>query len=215
MDIPQTGCSRRTFMRGAVWSVPVLGALASLPVASATPPECGDPNGLLDNCATELPQQFSSTSFSTTPLISGTNYSILFSTLIRRGPLIPSGATGYRINTLSVSGNRLDGTPFHLTPGIGERGPRVLGAPSGSSLGFALDVPWNPAHLVRSFIYAYEVQFLNGLTGIQTCPYTTTMTLADNGFVAGGVGSVTFSPPRLTACDVPPPVTPQPPAPPQ
>ncbi|WP_236979588.1 hypothetical protein [Mycobacterium kiyosense] len=187
-------------MRGAVLSVPVLGAAIVAPVATAEPAECSDPSGMVGNCAAQLPQQFTSTSFSTTAIAGGTNYSILFSTRISRGPLVPSGATGYRIRSTSVSGTKLDGSPFLLTPGIGEVGPRILGARSASSLGFALDVPWDPNQLVRSFLYAYEVQFLTGLTGIQTCPYTTTMTLADNGMTLGGVGSVTFSPPVLTDC---------------
>ena len=192
--------SRRTFIRGAALSVPVLGAVVPVPVAVGAPPECGDPSGMVGRCAAGLPQEFRSTSFSTTAIVGGTNYSILFSTFIPRGPLIPSGATGYRINTLSVSGERLDGSPFLLTPGIGERGPRLLGAASASSLGFALDVPWKPSQLVRTFLYSYEVQFLTGLTGIQTCHYVTTMTLRDNGMTLGGVGSVTFSPPTLTEC---------------
>lgn len=202
--------SRRAFMRGAALSVPVVGAAIVVPTALAEPSECSDPSGMVGNCAVQLPQEFTSTSFSTTAIAGGTNYSILFSTKIPRGPLVPSGATGYRIRSGSVSGTKQDGTPFRLTPGIGEVGPRVLGARSASSLGFALDVPWNADQLVRSFLYAYEVEFLTGLTGIQTCPYTTTMTLADNGMTLGGVGSVTFSPPRLTDCGEAPPPPPPP-----
>ncbi|WKG03953.1 hypothetical protein [Mycolicibacterium sp. HK-90] len=106
-------------------------------------------------------------------------------------------------------GNKLDGTPFYLTPGIGEVGPRLLNALSGSSLGFALDVPWAPNQLVRSFLYTYDVEFLTGLTVNQTCRYTTTMALADNGMTLGGVGSVTFSPPMLAECATAPPPPPQ------
>ncbi|WP_441960682.1 hypothetical protein [Mycolicibacterium houstonense] len=197
--------SRRTFIRGAALTVPVVGAAVVAPVAMAAPPECGDPSGKVGNCAAQLPQEFISTSFSTTAIVGGTNYSILFSTNIRRGPLVPPGTTGYRIRSISVSGNKLDGTPFYLTPGIGEVGPRLLNALSGSSLGFALDVPWDPNQLVRSFLYTYDVEFLTGLTVNQTCRYTTTMTLADNGMTLGGVGSVTFSPPMLAECATAPP----------
>lgn len=204
-DLLGRAWSRRMFLRSAVLSVPMVGAAVAVPVAVAAPQECGDPSGKIGNCAAQLPQQFSSTSFSTTAIAGGTNYSILFSTNIRRGPLIPPGTTGYRIHTVSVSGTKLDGTPFYVTPGIGEAGPRVLNALSGSSLGFALDVPWDPNQLVRSFLYTYDVEFLTGLTGIQTCRYATTMALADNGMTLGGVGSVTFSTPTLTECDVPPP----------
>ncbi|WP_154677681.1 hypothetical protein [Mycolicibacter icosiumassiliensis] len=35
---------------------------------------------------------------------------------------------------------------------------------------------------------------------IGTCSYVTAMTLAENGMIVGGVGSVSFSPPRLTSC---------------
>ena len=76
----------------------------------------------------------------------------------------------------------------------------MLGAPSGSSLGFALDVPWSAGQLVRAFDYTYDVIFLNNLTEAQTCTYVTRMTLDDNGQVAGGVGSVQFTRPRLTSC---------------
>jgi hypothetical protein len=197
--------SRRTFIRGAALSVPVLGVAVAAPGAVAAPPECGDPNGKLGNCAVQLPQEFTSTSFSTTAIVAGTNYSILFSTNIRRGPLIPGGTTGYRIRSVSVSGNKPDGTPFYLKPGIGEVGPRLLNALSASALGFALDVPWVPNQLVRSFLYTYDVEFLTRLTVNQTCRYSTTMRLADNGMTLGAVGSVMFSPPRLAECDVPPP----------
>lgn len=208
-DAIKDALSRRAFIRGVTLSGSVLGAAFVAPAALAEPSECGDPSGMVGNCAVQLPQQFSSTSFSTTAIAGGSNYSILFSTKISKGPLVPSGATGYRIRSDSVSGTKTDGTPFRLTPGIGEAGPRVLGTRSASSLGFALDVPWNADQLVRSFLYAYEVQFLTGLTGIQTCPYTTAMTLADNGMTLGGVGSVTFSPPRLTDCGEPPPPAPE------
>lgn len=196
--------SRRSFICGAALAVPVAGLALFAPDAWAAPQECGDPNGKVGNCATQLPQRFTSTSFSTTAIVGGTNYSILFSTNIRRGPAVPSGATGYRITSVSVSGNKKDGTPFYLTPGIGEVGPRLLNALSGSSLGFALDIPWNPGELVRSFLYTYDVQFLTGLTGIQTCRYTTNMTLADNGMTLGGVGSVAFSTPTLAGCSTEP-----------
>jgi hypothetical protein len=159
---------------------------------------------MVGNCAAQLPQQFTATSFSTTAIVGGTNYSILFSTNIRRGQGVPSGATGYRITSVSVAGTKPDGTPFNLTPGIGEVGPRILNARSGSSLGFALDVPWDANQLVRSFTYTYDVQFLTGLTGIQTCRYSTAMTLADNGMTLGGVGSVTFSTPTLSQCGAEP-----------
>jgi hypothetical protein len=202
--------SRRTFIRSVALSVPVVGAAVASPAAVAAPQECSDPSGRIGNCAAQLPQQFSSTSFSTTAIVGGTNYSILFSTNVRRGPLIPAGATGYRIKSISVSGTKLDGVPFYLTPGIGEVGPRLLNALSASSLGFALDVPWDPNQLVRSFLYTYDVEFLAGLTGIQTCRYTTTMKLANNGMTLGGVGSVTFSTPMLAECDAPPPSTPPP-----
>ncbi|MGV9801242.1 hypothetical protein ACWDTP_24670 [Mycobacterium sp. NPDC003449] len=200
--------SRRTFIRGAALSVPAVGVAVLAPVALAAPSECGDPSGKVGNCAVQLPQQFSSTSFSTTAIVAGTNYSILFSTNIRRGPLIPAGATGYRINSISVSGTKPGGAPFYLTPAIGEVGPRLLNALSGSSLGFALDVPWDATQLVRSFLYTYDVEFLTGLSGIQTCRYTTTMTLADNGRTLGGVGSVTFSAPTLAECEAAPPPPP-------
>lgn len=196
----QKDISRRTFIRGAAWAVPVVGAAVTAPAALAAPPECADPNAMISGCAAQLPQDFRATSFSTTAIARGTNYSILFSTRINRGPLIPPGASGYRIRTVSVSGTKPDGTPFLLTPGIGERGPRVLGATSASSLGFALDVRWRADELVREFVYNYDVEFLNGLTGIQTCSYMTNMTLANNGMTLGGVGSVTFSPPALSQC---------------
>lgn len=200
-EISKKIISRRTFVRGAGLSVPVIGVVAlAAPDAVASPPGCDDPSGMVDNCAAQLPEEFTSTSFSTTAIAGGTNYSILFSTKISSGPLVPKGATGYKIRSTSVTGQKQDGTPFSLKPAIGEAGPRVLGARSASSLGFSLDVVWSGSELVRSFDYAYDVVFLNGLTEIQTCPYVTTMTLADNGLTLGGVGSVTFSPPTLTAC---------------
>lgn len=201
MDSSKQSFSRRTFVRGAAWSVPAFGIALAAPSALAAPPECDDPNGMVDNCVVQLPQEFTSTSFSTTAIVGGTNYSILFSTMIPRIPQVPAAATGYRINTVSVAGNKLDGTPFSLKPGIGEAGPRVLGARSASSLGFALDVPWSGGQLVREFDYTYDVAYLNGLTEIQKCTYVTRMSLADNGMTLGGVGSVTFSPPRLTNCN--------------
>lgn len=190
-------------MRDAAWSVPVIGVALAAPPAVASPPRsdsCGDPSGMVDNCAVQLPENFSSTSFSTTAVSGGANYSILFSTKISSGPLVPTAATGYKIRSISLAGQKQDGTPFSLKPGIGEVGPRVLGARSASSLGFSLDVVWNASQLVRSFEYTYDVVYLNGLTEIQTCTYVTTMTLADNGQTAGGVGSVTFSAPTLTSC---------------
>jgi hypothetical protein len=202
---PGPSVSRRTFIRGVALAVPVAGAALALPTAGAQPPECTDPSGKIGNCATQLPQNFTSTSFSTTAIAGGTNYSILFSTNIRRGPLIPAGTTGYRIRSVSISGAKPDGTPFFLTPGIGEVGPRLLNALSASALGFALDVPWIPSELVRSFLYTYDVEFLTGLTVNQTCQYTTTMALADNGMTVGGVGSVTFTTPMLAECAVAPP----------
>ncbi|MDT0271048.1 hypothetical protein RM844_32745, partial [Streptomyces sp. DSM 44915] len=70
--------SRRTFIRGAAVTVPIIGAAVVAPVALAAPPECGDPSGKVGNCAAQLPQEFTSTSFSTTAIVGGTNYSILF-----------------------------------------------------------------------------------------------------------------------------------------
>lgn len=58
---------------------------------------------------------------------------------------------------------------------------------------------------MRSFLYTYDVEFLTGLTVNQTCRYTTTMTLADNGMTLGGVGSVKFSTPMLAECEAAPP----------
>lgn len=202
-DIPNKAISRRTFVRGAAWSLPALGIVLTAPRAGAQPPgsqECGDPNELIENCVVQLPEEFTSTSFSTTAVAGGTNYSVLFSTNIRPGPLVPAAATGYRINSTGLTGTKRDGVAFSITPHIGERGPRVLGAPSGSSLGFVVDVPWTAGQLVRNFAYAFDVVYLNGLTEIQTCSYVTAMTLADNGLIVGGVGSVTFAPPRLTSC---------------
>ncbi|WP_095407153.1 hypothetical protein [Mycobacterium talmoniae] len=202
MDIPPKAVSRRVLMRGIALSVPMIGIALTPPSSLADPPDsgCDDPSGSVDNCAVELPEEFTSTSFSTTAVSGGTNYSILFSTKISSGPAVPAAATGYKIRSVSVAGTKQDGTPFSLKPGIGEVGPRVLGARSASSLGFALDVVWNGSQLVRSFDYTYDVVFLNGLTEIQTCTYVTRMTLDDNGMTLGGVGSVAFSPPRLTAC---------------
>lgn len=175
-----------------------MGAALVVPRAEADPPgECEDPSASLEGCAVELDEEFTSTSFSTTALGSSTNYSILFSTRIPNGQ---GGATGYRIESLLITGEYKDGTPFSLKPAIGERGPRVLGAISGSSLGFTLDVPWNANELVREFQYNYDVVFLNWLTEARRCTYVTTMSLDDNGRTAGGVGSVKFSRPRLTAC---------------
>ncbi|MEZ0364805.1 hypothetical protein ACAG26_14035 [Mycobacterium sp. pUA109] len=201
-DISKKAISRRVLMRGITLSVPVIGVALTVPAAAADPPDagCDDPSASVDNCAVELPEEFTSTSFSTTAIAGGTNYSILFSTKISSGASVPAAATGYKIRTVSVAGTKQDGTPFSLKPGIGEVGPRVLGARSASSLGFAVDVPWNAGQLVRSFDYTYDVVFLTGLTEIQTCTYVTTMTLDDNGMTLGGVGSVAFSPPRLTAC---------------
>lgn len=194
--------SRRTFVRGAAWSVPALGlALAAPRVVAAPPQDCADPDELIDNCVVQLPEEFTSTSFSTTAVVGGTNYSILFSTNIRPGPLVPAGATGYRIDSVSLSGTKRDGVAFSIAPHIGERGPRALGTPSASSLGFVVDVPWTAGQLVRNFAYSFDVVYLNGLTEIQTCSYVSAMTLADNGLIVGGVGSVTFSPPRLTSCN--------------
>lgn len=202
-DIANKAISRRTFVRGAAWSVPVLGIALAAPRAMAAPPgsqECGDPNELIENCVVQLPEEFTSTSFSTTAVIGGTNYSILFSTNIRPGPLVPPAATGYRINSISLTGTKRDGVVFSITPHIGERGPRALGASSASSLGFVIDAPWAAGQLVRNFAYTFDVVYLNGLTEIQTCSYVSVMALAENGLIVGGVGSVTFSPPRLTSC---------------
>lgn len=202
-DIANKAISRRIFIRGAAWSVPALGIALTAPRALAAPPgsqECSDPNELIENCVVQLPEEFTSTSFSTTAVIGGTNYSILFSTNIRPGPLVPPAATGYRINSIGLTGTKRDGGAFSITPNIGEAGPRALGALSASSLGFVVDVPWTAGQLVRNFAYAFDVVYLNGLTEIQTCSYVSAMTLAENGLIVGGVGSVTFSPPRLTSC---------------
>ncbi|OBF98277.1 hypothetical protein A5772_14875 [Mycolicibacter sinensis] len=203
-EMSSKSISRRTFVRGAAWSVPAVGLALTAPRVLAAPPgsqDCGDPNELIENCVVQLPEEFTSTSFSTTAVVGGTNYSILFSTNIRPGPLVPAAATGYRINSTGLTGTKRDGVPFSITPHIGEAGPRVLGARSGSSLGFVVDVPWTAGQLVRNFAYTFDVVYLNGLTEIQTCSYVTAMTLAENGMIVGGVGSVTFSPPRLTACN--------------
>jgi hypothetical protein len=94
----------------------------------------------------QLPQEFSWTSFSTSAVAGGTNYSILFTTRITPGPPVPTAATGYRIDSISIAGTKPDGAAFSLAPTVGESGSRVI---------------WT-----------------------------------------GGVGSVTFSPPRLASCAV-------------
>jgi len=201
----KTAISRRLFVRGAAWSVPALGLALAAPRARAVPPgsqDCGDAGELIENCVVQLPEEFTSTSFSTTAVVGGTNYSVLFSTYLRASEPVPAAATGYRINSIELTGTKRDGVPFSIKPHIGESGPRALGARSASSLGFVVDTPWTAGQLVRNFAYTYDVVYLNGLTEIQTCSYVTVMTLADNGMVLGGVGSVTFSPPRLTACSV-------------
>lgn len=193
------------FVRGAAWSVPALGIALAAPRALAAPPgsqDCGDPNELIENCVVQLPEEFTSTSFSTTAVAGGTNYSILFSTNIRAGELVPAAATGYRINSTGLTGTKRDGAAFSLTPHIGEQGARALGAASASSLGFVVDAPWTAGQLVRNFAYTFDVVYLSGLSEIQSCAYVTAMTLADNGMIVGGVGSVDFAPPRLTACVV-------------
>ena len=121
--------SRRALLRGAALSVPVLGVALTAPGALADPddepgpadpagpggePGCEDPTGSVDNCAVELPEDFGSTSFSTTAVSGGTNYSILFNTKISAGPGVPPAATGYKIRTVSVAGTKLDGAPFSL-----------------------------------------------------------------------------------------------------
>ncbi len=196
--------SRRAFVRGAAWSLPAVGVALAAPRVLADPPgsqQCNEPDELIEGCVVQLPEEFTSTSFSTTAVAGGTNYSVLFSTNIRPGPLVPAAATGYRINSIGLSGTKRDGVAFSITPHIGEQGPRVLGAASASSLGFVVDVPWTAGQLVRNFAYRFDVVYLNGLTEIQTCSYVTAMTLAENGMIVGGVGSVTFSPPRLTSCN--------------
>jgi len=185
--------------------MPLLGAGLAGPRALAAPagsPGCAEPGAVIDNCAVELPEEFSWTSFATTAAIGGgTNYSIQFTTRIQPGPPVPAEATGYRIESLSISGTRPDGSPFSVVPSIGETGERAVWIRTlDSSLGFVLDVPWDAKHLVRTFAYTYNVVYLNSSTEIQTCTYVTTMHLANNGAVDGGVGSVAFSPPRLTAC---------------
>lgn len=193
--------SRRAFVRAAAWAAPVIGVALAAPRALADPAGCADLNELIEGCVVSLPEQFTSTSFSTTAVAGGTNYSILFSTRIDAGPLVPAAATGYRIDSLTLTGTKRDGAPFSLSPSIGERGPRALGAHSASSLGFVLDVPWTAGQLVRAFAYTYNVVYLSGLAEVQTCTYVTAMTLRENGMVLGGVGSVMFSPPRLTSCN--------------
>lgn len=203
----KTAISRRIFLRGAAWTVPVFGAALVGPRALAAPagsPACGDPYAAIDNCGVELPEEFSWTSFSTTRAIGGgTNYSIQFTTRIQPGPPVPAEATGYRIDSLCVAGTRPDGSPFSVVPSIGETGERAIWIRTlDSSLGFVLDVPWDAKQLVRTFAYTFNVVYLNLSTEIQTCTYVTRMQLANNGAVSGGVGSVAFSPPRLTSCGV-------------
>ncbi|MFV8243320.1 hypothetical protein [Mycolicibacterium peregrinum] len=41
--------SRRTFIRGAAFTVPVVGAAVLAPTALAAPQECGDPSGKVGN----------------------------------------------------------------------------------------------------------------------------------------------------------------------
>ncbi|MGB3473457.1 MAG: hypothetical protein WBA69_01595 [Mycobacterium sp.] len=201
----QTAFSRRNFLRGAAWSVPLVGAALAGPRALAAPAGssgCGEPNELIGNCVAELPEEFSWTSFSTTRAIGGgTSYAIQFTTRITPGPPVPAEATGYRIDSLSVAGTKPDGSAFSVVPSIGETGARAIWIRTiDSSLGFVLDVPWDAKQLVRTFAYTYNVVYLNLSTEIQTCSYVTTMQLANNGAVDGGVGSVAFSPPRLTSC---------------
>lgn len=221
MAISMNPVFRRIRVGSAVWAVPPIAAVLAAPIAVAAPPDpdpCGDPSELVQECMAPspedfsstsfgtsecmatLPEDFSSTSFSTSSVSGGTNYSILFSTEISSGPPVPAAATGYEIESIRLAGEKRDGTTFSLTPAIGEVGPRVLDTPSASSLGFTLDVPWTPGQLVRSFDYTYEVAYLNGLTEVETRTYVTTMELDDNGQVAGGVGSVTFSAPTLADC---------------
>lgn len=201
----RTAISRRIFLRGAAWSVPVFGAALAGPRALAAPagsPGCGDPNEVIDDCAAELPEEFSWTSFSTTRAIGGgTSYAIQFTTRIQPGPPVPAETTGYRIDSLSIAGTKPDGSAFSVVPSIGETGVRAIWIRTiDSSLGFELDVPWDAKQLVRTFAYTYNVVYLNLSTEIQTCTYVTTMQLANNGAVTGGVGSVAFSPPRLASC---------------
>lgn len=193
--------SRRGFLRAASWSLPALGVALAAPRALADPDDqCGDRAGAVDGCVVQLPERFTSTSFSTTAVAGGTNYSILFSTTLAFGPHAPEGATGYRINSLSLTGQKRDGSPVAVRPHIGEAGPRGFGAPSASSLGFVVDVPWRAQELVRDFQYHFDLVYLAGMAEVRTCSYVTPMTLADNGMVLGGVGSVTFAPPQLESC---------------
>ncbi|MGB3334942.1 MAG: hypothetical protein WBA79_19235 [Mycobacterium sp.] len=201
----QTAFSRRNFLRGAAWSVPLVGVALAGPRALAAPAGssgCAEPNELIGNCVAELPEEFSWTSFSTTRAIGGgTSYAIQFTTRITPGPPVPAEATGYRIDSLSIAGTKPDGSAFSVVPSIGETGARAIWIRTlDSSLGFVLDVPWDAKQLVRTFAYTYNVVYLNLSTEIQTCTYVTTMQLANNGAVDGGVGSVAFSPPRLTSC---------------
>lgn len=202
-DISSKGVSRRTLMRNAALSVPVIGVALAAPNAVAAPPhpeQCNDPNGKVDNCAVNLPEEFTSASFSTTSLANGTNYSILFSTNIPSGQRVPPSANGYEIRSVSVAGTKRDGAAFSVEPETGEGGPRAFDIATASSLGFVLDDIWDPNHLVRSFDYTYDVVFRNGETEVQTCTYVTKVTLDNNGQTSGGVDSVTFSMPKLTAC---------------
>ncbi|MGV0627151.1 hypothetical protein [Mycolicibacter minnesotensis] len=198
------GLSRRTLLRGLGCAVPALGVAFAAPRAPASPTDprgCDDPHAVVAGCVVELPEEFSWTSFATTAAVGGgTSYSIAFTTRITPGPPVPPGTTGYRIDSLSIAGVRRDGTAFSVAPSIGESGARAIWVRADSSLGFVLDVPWEARELVRSFAYTYNVVYLDLLTEIQTCTYVTTMKLADNGALDGGVGAVAFSPPRLAAC---------------
>ncbi|KAA1431960.1 hypothetical protein [Mycolicibacter arupensis] len=203
--LAKSAIPRRVVLRALAWSVPVLAASHAGPRAGAAPAGstgCADPGAVIDNCAAELPQEFSWTSFSTTAATSGgTSYFIQFTTRIQPGDPVPAEATGYRIDSLRVSGTTPDGSPFSVVPSIGETGSRAIWIRTlDSSLGFVLDVPWDAKRLVRSFDYTYNVVYLNLSTEIQTCTYVTTVRLAANGAVQGGVGSVAFSPPRLASC---------------
>ena len=116
----------------------------------------------------------------------------------RAPPVTGSTAPVFRVR-------RLDGAPFYLTP----RNRRVGSA--GTWRAVRVVARFRPGHTVGSQPArpVVPLRLRRGipdwiLTGIQTCSYTTTMTLADNGMTLGGVGSVTFSPPMLTACDTQP-----------
>ncbi|ORV51942.1 hypothetical protein AWC02_02620 [Mycolicibacter engbaekii] len=196
--------SRRVFLRDAVWAVPVAAAVLASPRALAAPARsggCDDPDQVIDNCVVALPQEFSWTSFSTSPAVGGgTDYAIQFTTRITPGPPVPADATGYRIDSLRIAGTSPEGSAFSVAPSVGESGSRAIWIRSDSSLRFVLDAPWDPKQLVRTFDYTYNVVYLNAATEIQTCTYATTMRLADNRAAAGGVGSVAFSVPRLASC---------------